>query len=563
MRRLAVLAALVAGLLVAFMPSASAGNGPKSGDVQVQLLAFNDFHGNLEPPTGSSGRITTGPGQTTYAGGMEYFATWIQRLAQDNPNTLVVSAGDNIGASPLLSGLFHDEPTILALNDVGTRFSAVGNHEFDEGIAELQRMQNGGCGPQFACIDGATFPGASFEFLTANVFRTGTTSTLFPSAAVVKIGDAKLGFIGATLQGTPQIVTPAGVAGVDFTPEAQAINAVAHELRDNQGVKAFVVLLHQGGGQHSPYPLGYQSVNRCDNFSGDLTSIVDQLDPLIDVVITGHTHNAYVCTIDGKLVTAAASFGRLITDIDLTIDHQSKQITAVTATNDIVTRDVPKDAAITALMNHYLPYEAPIATRVVGSITADLVRTADAAGEEPLGDVIADAQLADTRAPEFGGAVVALTNPGGIRADIVGAGPVTYSQLFSVQPFNNVMNVETLTGGQIYAALEQQWSGANAGSAAKVLQVSHGFTYTWDASQPAGSRVVPGSVAIDGVPVSIIGLYRVAINNFLAAGGDNFAAFAGGTDLVGGDIDLDALVKYFQASASISPPALDRITRLH
>ncbi|MGZ4392541.1 MAG: bifunctional metallophosphatase/5'-nucleotidase [Gaiellaceae bacterium] len=563
MRRVGVLVAVTVGLLLAFLPSATAGNGPKSGDLHVQLLAFNDFHGNLEPPTGSSGRITIGPGGATVnAGGMEYFATWVERLAQANPNTLVVSAGDNIGASPLLSGLFHDEPTILALNDIGTRYSAVGNHEFDEGVAELLRMQNGGCGPEFSCIDGTTFPGASFGYLTSNVFHTGTNDTLFPSAAVVKIGNAKIGFIGATLQGTPQIVTPAGVAGVEFRPEAQAINTVAHELRDNQGVKAFVVLLHQGGGQNPPYTLGYQSINRCDNFSGDVTSIIDQLDPLIGVVVTGHTHNAYVCTIDGKLVTAAASFGRLITDIDLTIDHQSKQITEAIATNDIVTRDVPKDPAITALMNHYLPYEAPIANRVVGSITADLVRTANAAGEEPLGDVIGDAQLADTAPAAYGGAVVAFTNPGGIRADLVGVGPVTYSQLYNVQPFNNVMNVETLTGAQIYAALEQQWSGLNA-SAPKVLQVSHGFTYTWDASKPAGSRIVAGSVAINGVPVTAIGLYRVALNNFLAAGGDNFPAFAGGTDLIGGDIDLDAFVKYFQTNSPISPPPLNRITRLN
>jgi 5'-nucleotidase len=556
MKRISVLAALLAGLLVAFSATASAANGPKNkdNDTHVQLLAFNDFHGQLENPTGSSARVTAPDGTVVNnVGGMQYMATWIHRLAQSNPDTFVVSAGDNIGASPLLSGLFHDEPTILALNDIGTDFSAVGNHEFDEGLTELLRMQNGGCGPEFSCIDGQTFPGASFRYLASNVFYSGTSDTIFPAYKVVKIGNAKLAFIGVSLESTPSIVTPTGVAGLDFKPEVQAVNTLAHQLRADQGVRSFVVLLHDGGGQSG----SGATIDSCVGQPASFVSLIDDFDPMVDVVVTGHTHNAYVCTIDGKLVTSAASFGRLVTDIDLTIDHQSKDVTAATAHNQIVTRDVPADPAITALMDHYTPYEAPIANRVVGSITGDLVRTANAAGEEPLGDVIADAQLADTAAPELGGAVVAFMNPGGIRADLVGAGDVTYSQLFTVRPFNNVMNVVTLTGAQIYQALEQQWLNQPY---AKILQVSHGFTYTWDPGQPAGSRIVAGSVKIDGVPVTDVGLYRVAMNNFLAAGGDGFLAFAGGTDLIGGDIDLDALVKYFEANSPISAPPLDRIS---
>ena len=563
MRRFSVLVALLAGALLLSLPTLASAKGKppqKDNATHIQLLAFNDFHGQLEPATGSSARVIADDGTTVNnVGGMQYMATWIHRLAQSNPNTFVLSAGDNIGASPLLSGLFHDEPTILALNDIGTKFSAVGNHEFDEGLTELLRMQNGGCGPLGSCIDGQTFPGASFQYLASNVFYTGTNRTIFPSAEVVRVGNTKIGFIGVSLQSTPSIVVPSGVAGLDFTPEAAAVNTVVHELRNEQGVRAFVVLLHDGSSQTaSP-----ATVDGCNGgLDGNFTQLVDAMDPMVGVVISGHTHSAYVCHIDGKLVTSAASFGRLVTDIDVTIDHQSKDITEATARNQIVTRDVPQDPAITDLIDHYNPYASQIANRVVGSVTAPLTRTQNAAGESPLGDVIADAQLADTSGPDSGNAVVAITNPGGIRADLSVTGDVTYSELYTIQPFNNVMNVETLTGAQIYQALEEQWSGGNAGSP-KVLQISHSLTYTWDASKDPGSRIVPGSVEINGVPVTDVGLYRVALNNFLAAGGDNFAAFAGGTDLIGGDIDLDALVYYFEANSPIAPPPLDRITRLN
>jgi 5'-nucleotidase len=568
MKRLVALCALVAFVL-ALAPTAF-GAGGNEKDTFVQLLAINDFHGNLQPPAGSSGRIATGPGgQTVNAGGVEYLATWIKSLRTTNPNTITVGAGDIIGASPLISGLFHDEPTIEAMNALGLDVTGVGNHEFDEGVDELLRMQFGnqlggnGCHPVDGCQDGTPFGGSLFQYLAANVFYEHTENTILPPYEIHKVGNARIAFIGLTLEGTPLIVTPAGVAGLEFRPEVPTINDLVAKLRAEQGVRAFVVLIHQGGFQNGPFPLGYQDSDRCDNFSGDIVPIVNGLSSQVDVVISAHTHQPYICHINGKLVTSASSFGRLITDIDLRIDHQTKDIESATAHNVIVTRDVAKDAAETAIINKYDALSGPIANRVVGSQSADMTKTNNAAGESALGDVIADAQLASTSPTDFGGAVVAFMNPGGIRADLpcsqpctaASPAPVTYNQLFTVQPFNNVMTVKTMTGDMIYRLLEQQFTGANG-----ILQVSNGFEYSW--SPTATPHVVPDSVKIDGVLVDKTATYRVAMNNFLASGGDGFTVFNEGTDPLGGEIDLDALVNYFMHNSPVGPGPQNRITRV-
>ena len=568
MKRLVALCALMAFVL-ALVPTAFGAVGQEK-DTFVQLLAINDFHGNLQPPSGSSGRIATGPGgQTVNAGGVEYLATWIKSLRTTNPNTITVGAGDIIGASPLISGLFHDEPTIEAMNALGLDVTGVGNHEFDEGVAELLRMQFGnqlggdGCHPVDGCQDGTPFGGSLFQYLAANVFYEGTQNTIFPPYEIHKVGNAKIAFIGLTLEGTPLIVTPAGVAGLEFRPEVPTINSLVAKLRDEEGVRAFVVLIHQGGFQNGPFPLGYQDSDRCDNFSGDIIPIVNGLSPQVDVVISAHTHQPYICRINGKLVTSASSFGRLITDIDLRIDHETKDIESATAHNVIVTRDVAPDPAETQIINKYNALSGPIANRVVGSQSADMTKTNNAAGESALGDVIADAQLASTSPTDFGGAVVDFMNPGGIRADLpcsqgcsaASPAPVTYNQLFTVQPFNNVMTVKTMTGDMIYRLLEQQFTGANG-----ILQVSNGFEYSW--SPTATPHVVPDSVKINGVPVDKTASYRVAMNNFLASGGDGFTVFNEGTDPLGGEIDLDALVNYFMHNSPVGPGPQNRITRV-
>jgi 5'-nucleotidase len=572
MKRLVALCALVAFVLT-LAPTAFGAAGGKEKDTFVQLLAINDFHGNLQPPTGSGGRIAIGPGQTVDAGGVQYLATWIKSLRTTNPNTITVGAGDLIGASPLISGLFHDEPTIESLNAIGLDVSGVGNHEFDEGVAELLRMQFGnqlggnGCHPVDGCQDGTPFGGALFQYLAANVFYENTEDTILPPYEIHKVGNAKIAFIGLTLEGTPLIVTPAGVAGLEFRAEIGVINNLVADLRANQGVRAFVVLIHQGGQQNAPFPLGYQDSDRCDNFTGDIIPIVNGLSPQVDVVVSAHTHQPYICRINGKLVTSAASFGRLITDIDLRIDHQTRDIESATAHNVIVRRDVASDADQLAIINKYDALSGPIANRIVGSQTADMTRTTTSAGESSLGDVIADAQLASTSPEDFGGAVVAFMNPGGIRADLVCSSPcststpanVTYNQLFTVQPFNNVMTVKTMTGDMIYRLLAQQFTVAPPPNF-RILQVSEGFTYSWS-SNPT-PHVIDGSVEIDGVPVDESASYRVAMNNFLASGGDGFTVFNEGTDPLGGEIDLDALVRYFEDNSPVAPGPQNRITRV-
>ena len=587
-KRIALAAAVVATAAVAAVAggvfSADA-EAQQLATVDIQLLGFNDYHGNLEPPAGSSGRIGS-----TDAGGVEYFHTHLQQLKATNPNTAVVGAGDMIGASPLLSGLFHDEPSIESLNLAGLQITSVGNHEFDEGTAELLRMQNGGCHPKDGCQDQTPFGGAKFEFLSANVFldhkhdakltatsnKTKTeqpgkpdanpkakSSPLLPAYTIKTIGGVKVGFIGMTLEGTPSIVTPTAVAGVKFYPEAYMANYWAQNLR-KQGVRTIVVLLHEGGFQ----TVG-SDINGCAGMSGPIVGITSQMSNDIDVVVSGHTHSAYICNLGTKLVTSAASFGRLITDIDLTVDTATGDVVSKRARNVIVTRTVPKAQQQTDLIAHYQRFAAPIANRVIGRITADITRTANRAGESALGDVIADAQLEATKPANKGGAVVAFMNPGGIRADFTfnqqsggeQPGQVTFGEAFTVQPFGNTLVVKTMTGAQIKTLLEQQFDNPSTGQD-RILQVSAGFTYTYDRSLPRGSRVDASSIKINGTTVNPTQQYRVTMNSFLADGGDNFAAFREGTNTLGGEVDTDAIVAYFAARSPVAPGPQNRINRV-
>jgi 5'-nucleotidase len=465
-------------------------------------------------------------------------------------------------------------------------------------------MQYGGCvaSDPTTCA-GGPFGGALYRYLAANVFFAGTDTTVFPPYKLVKIDNAKIAFIGLTFEATPTVVTPTAVAGLEFKPEVQTVNALVRMLRDQEGVRAFVVLLHQGGIQSAPFsnagkypglPAGFADVNGCDNLQGDITPIVKGLDPQVDVVVSAHTHQPYVCpNYAGTkiLLTSASSFGRLVTGIDLTIDHQTKDVTAETATNYVVKQTegpfnsgvagslgtpVAKDAAESAIVAKWQKLAAPIGNRIVGHITADLLSARDgaggsnAAGEQPIGETIADAQLEATAPTDFGGAVVAFMNPGGIRGglkftpgsgELRKPGEVTYANAFTVQPFANVMQVKTLTGEMIYRLLEQQWSGGNAGTNTKILQVSNGFSYTYAATAP-GNRVVPGSVKLNGVAIDPLASYRVAMNNFLGAGGDNFTVFNEGTNTLGGMIDLDALVQYLMKNDPAPVPPMNRITRI-
>ena len=468
-------------------------------------------------------------------------------LRQQNPNTLTVSAGDLIGASPLLSALFHDEPTIEAMNEMGLNLNAVGNHEFDEGVTELLRMQNGGCGPDNSCPNG-TFGGADFRFLAANVVYKDTGEPIFPPYAIRKFGNIKVGFIGMTLEGTPNIVSASGIQDVDFLDEAETANKYAAELRNEHGVRAIVVLLHEGG---TPSP--FAGIDKC-NVAGAITDIVDRTSDAVDLFVTGHTHQPYVCTaannslIDGRPVTSASSFGRLVTNIGFTLDHKTKDIKDVTADNTIVTRTRTPAPDIQQLIAGYNTLAAPIANQRVGRISANIPRETTPTppgplGLNPLGNLIADAQLADTDDADRGDADIALMNPGGVRADLTfasspageGDGVVTYGEAFSVQPFNNIVTTNTFTGAQLLDVLKDQWC-ARPGRRPCCCPRPTSRTRTTSPTRPRSPDVTcspsvanpVSNVRINGVPLDPAATYRVTTNNFLADGGDSFAVAARG-----------------------------------
>lgn len=575
-------AALAAPALAAPATGPDTSRAPGKTQLKIQILSFNDFHGNLEPPSGSSGRILTKSGNVD-AGGVEYLATHLEQARVGHPNTVTVAAGDMVGASPLLSAAFHDEPTVEALNDLGLEATSVGNHEFDEGYKELQRLQNGGCiddgagaDNQNSCPDG-TFTGAKYQYLAANVVEKTTGKTILPPYWVKSFNGAKIGFIGMTLKDTPSIVTASGVAGLQFDDEVTTANALVPVLK-KQGVNAIVVLVHQGGMPPANTPYDY-TCKGGGSLSADspIIPIVKNLDPAIDMVISGHTHQPYVCAIPDsngvpRLVTSASSFGRLYNDTEVTYDRRTSDIvrpTEADSVNNLVTRTVAPDGTETALIAKYKELVKAIASKIIGSISADIVAKPNNAGESPLGDLIADAQLADPSVVTGGQTpVVAFMNPGGIRADLTydhqvyaneKPGDVTYEEAFTVQPFNNYLVSMNLTGQQIYDVLNQQRTGGNAGTKAKMLQVNKGFTYTWST---ATQKVVDGSVAINGTPVDKAASYRIVTNNFLSDGGDSFPAFQGGTGKYFGGLDIDAFASYLSKpeNAGYAPAPATRIT---
>jgi 5'-nucleotidase len=516
----------------------------QSRSVSVQILAINDFHGNLE--TGSLS-ITLPDKTVIPAGGVEYLASHIQKLRATNPNTVVVSAGDAIGATPLLSALFHDEPAIAALNGVGLDLNGVGNHEFDRGALELLRMQNGGCHP----VDGCSveqFTGAKFKFLAANVIDKNTNKSILPAYEIREFDGIKIAFIGMTLEATPKIVSPSGVAGLYFKNEAETVNALIPELK-KAGVKAIAVLIHEGGSITGSY-------NECPGISGAIVDIVKRTDPEVDLFITGHTHQAYICTVDKRLVTSAASFGRLVTDIDLTLDLITGDISNLKANNVVVDRNLPKSEDLSQLVGKYQAIAAPLTSRVIGSIRSDLSRSINSAGESDLGKVIADSQLAATQI--LSGAAIAFTNPGGIRADLTYVdGNVTYGQAFTVQPFGNSLVTMTLTGAQIKELLEQQFDNPIKGQN-RILQVSQGFRYAWSTSANIGNKV--SNIKLNDRFINPNSEYRITVNNYLADGGDNFSVLKVGKDRIVGVVDVSALESYLRARSPIESSSVSRIT---
>ncbi|HEX2564399.1 MAG TPA: bifunctional metallophosphatase/5'-nucleotidase [Acidimicrobiales bacterium] len=566
------------------------GDARETRTTDVHLLAFNDLHGNLE----AAGNNIYGQ----FAGGAAYLAKAVkdrQALYGDHQATLF--AGDNIGASPLANGLFFEEPITIASNLMNVDFASVGNHEFDKGSAELLRIQNGGChadgctAAPYALPDGSTtdvYPGADFQYLSANVVVDATGRTLFPAFGTQRFKSDSgkkftVGFIGEVLEATPTIVTPTGVAGLTFQDEADAANRAARQL-ERQGVDTSVLVIHEGGFQTTGAAL-----NGCaGNLAGSaIADIASRLDPSIKVIVSAHTHAEYRCTITAggvtRLITSASSFGRILTDITLTVDDKTGELVQASAENVIVgnalntpapgvTR-IPdpsrEDPQVQAVVDQYVAAAAPLANRVIGRIQGDLTRTASPLGESALGDVIADVQHVATQPADLGGAQLAFMNPGGIRADLRVAdissggeapGEVTYGEAFTVQPFGNSLVTKTMTGDMIRRLLEQQFPGCGGQTTQRILQVSSSFRYEQSpgASTCAG-RI--GRILVGGVEMTPTDSFRVTMNSFLAAGGDGFTVFNEGTDALGGAQDIDALVAAFAAAepAGIAVPALDRI----
>jgi 5'-nucleotidase len=538
--------------LAALLSSCASIGAPK-GPLEIHVVAFNDFHGNLEAPASVPLPDPEHPGQTVPAGsgGAARFSTLSRQLLQ-RPNSIMVAAGDLIGASPLLSGLFHDEPTVESLSVMGLAITSVGNHEFDEGVEELHRMQDGGCHPKDGCKSGHTFKGAKYHYLSANAIETAKNATVFPASEVRTFEGVKVGFIGLSLRGVPALLAPPARQGLAFLDEAETVNKEAARLKA-QGVEAIVVLIHEGG-----FPA--RQGDPCKGISGPITQIVPKLDKAVDVVVSGHTHESYVCTIDGRLVTSAGRYSVMLTDMTLTIDRTTRDITRAEAHNVVVRKELLEDPKINKLLAPYKALADGIINRIVGRLDAPLPETLDDNAESALGHVIADSFLEAAKKAAGGPVDIALMNPGGVRTALPSSnGQVKYSDLYTVEPFGNTLVVMSLTGAEIEALLAQQFPAD--GGERKILHVSQGFGFHWKLDASGKGAVVPGSVMLNGQLLVAAKTYRVVTNNFLASGGDGFTAFRAGQDEISAGNDVDALEAYFGAHTPVKAPAGGRVVR--
>jgi 5'-nucleotidase len=507
-----------------------------SKSVEVKIIAINDFHGNLKPPFGGLRiRNPLDPASRVQirAGGAEHLATAVARLRTRNPHSVFVGAGDLIGATPLLSALFNDEPSIESLNLMGLSISAVGNHEFDRGLGELLRLQGGGCHPTKGCQGPKPFEGARFQYLAASTVEESTGRTILPAYAVRYFEGIPVAFIGLTLAATPSIVTPSSVLGLRFLDEASTVNNLLPSLRD-QGIYAYVVLIHEGGVPTGDY-------DDCQGISGPIVDIVNRIDTSVKLVISGHKHHAYNCLIEGKRVTSADKYGTMLTDIDIEIDRVTKKIVTVNANNMIIRPELfEKDTRQSELIHAYEQLAEPLSKRVVARLNRAVLADVDAKGESALGRLIADAQLAATQSIDQGGAQIAFMNLGGVRAPLIpqANGDLRYEDLFAAQPFYNNLVTMTLTGAQIIELLELQWQ---VDRPVRLLIPSKGFAYRWDQTQKPGKRIVSASVSLNKKPIESSSTYRVTVNSFLADGGENFQVLRKGTHRLTGVMDLEAL----------------------
>jgi 5'-nucleotidase len=541
-----ILASLLAGC--ATTPATRA-----RGPVELNLVAINDFHGNLEAskytlaPNGSDKK------QTIQAGGIDVLKGALDAFRKEDKDLLFVAAGDLVGASPAMSSMFADEPSIEAMNRMGLVASSLGNHEFDQGSKELLRQQHGGCDsprPGKACQLSKDFRGAGFTYLAANVVDAQTGKNLVPGWRIVDVKGVKVGLVGAVLKDTPSVAVASAIKGLSFLDEADAINKVLPAMRA-QGAQVFVVLIHEGGHTGDAFDKA-----NCDGLEGPIVGIVKRLDPAIRLVITGHSHKGYLCKVDGRTVTQADAAGHLLSRIRMTVEPDSGRVDDIQVRNVVMTPGAfTPDAQMAAYLRDVRARSTAELAKPVAKIAAqNVARKEGESGESPLGDVIADAAVAATRDQ---GVQLGFMNPGGIRKDLEAGegGVVSFGQAQAVLPFGNTLVVMDVTGAQLRAMLEQQWDRPNKDQ--YMLQVSRALSYAWDSTRPAGQRLVPGSLKVNGAPVDENKSYRIVANNFLADGGDNFPVLAKGVNRRDtGMRDLDALIGYLKQSPDIGAASM-------
>lgn len=545
------LAALLSTQVMALGGCASTGHS--AANIKAKVLAMNDFHGQV-----SAGK-TAGKGEFNRAGSAPVLAAYLKKAQSGMADrSFIVSVGDLVGASPAVSALLQDEPPIMFLNSLANEFcrepmhprcniaATAGNHEFDEGVAELKRLIRGGNHPNGPFLEDP-YSGARFPYVAANVKERTSGRTLLPPYVIKTVDGIPIAFVGAAVRSTPSIVASSGIEGISFTDEADAINGLIPELQA-KGVHAVVAFIHQGGSQ-PPYPGKTDPLKPLEDRDGDMkpvTDIVSRLDGEVDVVLTAHSHrftNALLRNAAGRevLVTQAYSAGTAFADIDLEIDPSSRDIVGKTASITTTWTQSPDgkpavdpDPAAAGILAGAEKAVAPIINKVISSTGRAVTRTQNRSGESDLGNLVADAMRAE-RGTDF-----AFINPGGLRSDLT-AGEVTWGHLFSVLPFGNLVVTMQLTGEQVCRLLAQQWADP---ASPRMLQTS-GLTYVWTDNGPGRAGTVL-EVKKDGISIDRSGHYTVATVNFLATGGDGFSVFREGTGLADGPADIDVLVSYLK-----------------
>lgn len=518
-------------------PAAGIVGPPGSSPVLVRLLALNDFHGQLGDSDAKLGAMEVG-GAATMAG-------YINRERAANPNgTVVLSAGDAIGASPPESTLLDHESTFATLAGMGMDVATVGNHEFDRGYAETMRLIKGGRRTKRVRgknVAGPMWPGSPFPFVSANIVDRKSGKPVLPPYIIKTVNGVKVAFIGATTKNLKKVTLASGIKNVTALDPAKAINRYIPEIKA-QGVRAVVVLIHEGG----------EMDEKSKQLSGDIVDVVKRMDPEVDAVVSAHSHKEYVARVNGKLVTQALSYAKALAEIDLLVDRKSGDVVASNAR--IIKNDqagVAPDPLVDHMVKAFKAKVAPVAERVISILPGPVTREMSTAGETAMGTLIAEAQRV------YANADIAFMNPGGIRQDLTVGGPVTWGKLFGVQPFANRVTRMQMSGAQILKVLEQMFP-ADGKTHPTILQVA-GMRVWFDMSKPAGSRITK-VVTDDGKALDPKRSYTVAANAFLCGGGDGFTELMTGANKQEIGTDLDALVKYLKAG---NPVPLAPVGRLN